>query len=557
MFLLILFTPSLVSASWFVPDAPPPFIINISNLCFLNNCSMLGPIYMNGYGIYDAVFYNSTIVNATSYSVLNVNGSVYAENFYGTYNWSDNSPYLDFDGNILSYNESYLNNTIDNKVLNANSSLKDYIDNQDILFNQTMTNYVNGVNNTMTNYVNNVNQSMTNYVNGVNNTMTNYVNGVNNTMTNYVNNVNQSMTDYVDRTFIKNGTDANLTNLWVTGVSHLGDITISAENITVQNILPYGGSNVNIFGNLNANSYNWTENSPYLTFDGTTLSYGESYLNGTINNIVVTANTSMKDYVDNENVLQNNSLKSYIYDVNLTMKDYVDNENVLQNNSLKDYVNDTYVNEDGDTMTGNLIINNANISANYAQFTTLNVTGNSYLGDIEISTDTLKVGVIDDISGNNIDVTSNLTLLGYWVNALFNWTENSPYTSFDGSTLSFNESYLNNTVDDISKVRIYYINVTQLSAGGSLSYISPSLVDFYISELRIVPTTSTNRYRSSMIEYPSTSNIIDKDRVQHIGTWDIELAYIINSQVQVNITNINIDENFNIIIKYLRNGVLP
>jgi len=45
-----------------------------------------------------------------------VTGNVTAEEFYGTYNWTTEDDWLSFDGSTLSFNESKLNETIDNRA---------------------------------------------------------------------------------------------------------------------------------------------------------------------------------------------------------------------------------------------------------------------------------------------------------------------------------------------------------------------------------------------------------------------------------------------------------
>jgi len=50
--------------------------------------------------------------NFTFPSNLTVAGNISTTEFFGSYNWTDDSPYLNFTGNVLSFNETELNNTI-------------------------------------------------------------------------------------------------------------------------------------------------------------------------------------------------------------------------------------------------------------------------------------------------------------------------------------------------------------------------------------------------------------------------------------------------------------
>ncbi len=118
------------------------------------------------------------IINATNIS------SGY---FFGLYDWrildDVSQNYISFNYSHLTFNESYLNNTINIIVGTANESLKEYVDTQDTTFNDSMKDYVDTNFPTKTNLDDNItsaNDSMKLYVDArdihYNGTMTNYTN---------------------------------------------------------------------------------------------------------------------------------------------------------------------------------------------------------------------------------------------------------------------------------------------------------------------------------------------------------------------------------------------
>jgi hypothetical protein len=129
-----------------------------------------------------------------------------------------------------------------------------------------------------------------------------------------------------------------------------------------------------------------------------------------------------------------------------------------------------------------------------------------------------------------------------------------PYLSYDNTSFWVNETELNKTINNISKVRQIVYNMTCTAVGGTCNATSIN-INYEITQIRVIPTTSTNNYKFQMTEYPNTANIIDADRASHIGTWDIAKNYAINGQVIGTITNANINELFTIQTIYLTNGV--
>jgi len=191
--------------------------------------------------------------------------------------------------------------------------------------------------------------------------------------------------------------------------------------------------------------YNQTINAiqPYLYTDGLNLYFNETFLNITIDDRVggVGGNASWNE----------------------------------------SYANDLYVNEDGDTMTGNLTMENNSIIFTDGEY----ITANNF-DDLKIYSDDDiqiipggEVTVDGDINpatnlardlGSAIIMWDNIfagdLILSYnasagWFNGKFNWIINpssTGYLSFNGTTLDFNETFLNDTID------------ARASSGGNLSF---------------------------------------------------------------------------------------
>jgi hypothetical protein len=121
------------------------------------------------------------------------------------------------------------------------------------------------------------------------------------------------------------------------------------------------------------------------------------------------------------------------------------------------------------------------------------------------------------------------------------------------TNLTLNETYLNTTINNISKVKKLEYSFIITTSGGSGTYTTPEL-DFMITQIIVTPTTLTNNYRFSLTEIDGS--IIDRDRTPHVGVWNIEKSYVLMNNVTANITNAVIDETFNITIKYIKNGII-
>ena len=193
--------------------------------------------------------------------------------------------------------------------------------------------------------------------------------------------------------------DLNVTGtIYDSSGSDLADIYVDEAGDTMTGNL----TAPNLIGRIYGYFFNWTEDSNYLSFDGSTLSFSESTLNTTIG----IYNDSMKSYVDAQDIVFNDSMITHVNYTNWTMLNYVNALNVSQanwvialdnatNNSMAAYVNalnvsqanwatDTFVDETGDTMTGAL---------------NLTIINPSNYGNLTIDAGTLFVDAVSDRVG--------------------------------------------------------------------------------------------------------------------------------------------------------------
>lgn len=166
----------------------------------------------------------------------------------------------------------------------------------------------------------------------------------------------------------------------------------------------------------------------------------------------------------------------------------------------------------------------------------------------------------------SVYLNDSINNLSYDVDNLYNITQDindsilSPYGDYflinsSGKYFIFNETKNNATIKDISKIYEYTHNMTVMAGSGQGYNISSAYIGFEIKEIQVIPSIINNKYRFQLEEYPS-GQVIDRERVRHTGVWDIEKNYAINySQVYANLTNVQADDNFSVIIKYLSNGV--
>ncbi len=206
---------------------------------------------------------------------------------------------------------------------------------------------------------------------------------------------------------------------------------------------------------------------------------------------------------------------------------------------------------------------NVRISASGAQGSLLNISG----GNVTVGNDGYYFGsgkYLTDLNLTNIsfsgDTIDAITFNGQNFNGgefsgnfsgLYDWIAETPWLSFNGTYLFFNESYFNDSIRQQAEVSLKTYTTTMTTSGGTAS-TTTSILDFEIKQITVVPTTPTTNYRFEATE-TTTGDYVDKDRTAHSGTWDIEKNYALNNSLDLSITNANNDELFTITIKYLDN----
>lgn len=204
---------------------------------------------------------------------------------------------------------------------------------------------------------------------------------------------------------------------------------------------------------------------------------------------------------------------------------------------------------DGQNLTLNNIINNGDgtYTWNFSDgtlFTTGNLTGPQGLPGVD------GINGTDGIDG--INGTDGID----GVNGTFTDIINTTQMNNTGGVLSIMESWLYSLfyskaeVDSLAEVTIQQEVLNVVSSGGTASATS-GIIDFEIKEIS-VNTTSGTQFRFEAIE-ASTGAIIDKDRKLHTTSWRIEKNYPINDSVNISITSANPDDSFTITIKYMDN----
>ncbi len=255
-----------------------------------------------------------------------------------------------------------------------------------------------------------------------------------------------------------------------------------------------------------------------------------------------------------------------------------------------------------------------NINGTNATFENVNITKNStlYIGGIALSTqDTFEgkrvLSIKDNETGDDVFVdafaylgsgfyltnisfengtvfAANFNATGQYIggnftgdnftgtNAFFDfydWTAQSPFLIFNGTFLSFNETALNNTIQNAnftsitlngetitswSEVNYTVSNNTVIATTptftGSYSMVLPEQFSFEIAQIIVTPINSGN-YRFGM--YEVSGETIDANLITHNGVWNIFKSYPIDNQVTINFTNVAPANNFTVTIKYFQN----
>lgn len=240
------------------------------------------------------------------------------------------------------------------------------------------------------------------------------------------------------------------------------------------------------------------------------------------------------------------SVAGHYIDTNLNMNNYsivnADWINSTYVNASTGWFNDVYVANSSLYIGPDIILSAGGLNGTVLNISGGNVSASYYYGSGKFLTDINLTGI--SFVGGDV----NASRFYGW----FNWTSISPYLSFDGYNLNFNESLMNSTIQQLAEVQIYYEIVNMTTSGGNAYATVPSLIDFEIKQITVVPTTANTNYRFEAVEFTS-GDYIDKDRMVHVGTWDIAKNYAINGMINLSVTSASNDELFTVTIKYLDN----
>lgn len=123
------------------------------------------------------------------------------------------------------------------------------------------------------------------------------------------------------------------------------------------------------------------------------------------------------------------------------------------------------------------------------------------------------------------------------------------YLSNDSQFFWVDEAQLNATIRNISKIRKGSVYLSILGNGSNSSLP----IEYEITELKVTPQYNSTLYNFELKD--SVGNIIDRDRIQHFGVWDISKNHAINDSVTATLSNVSNSETFLIEVIYEYNGV--
>jgi hypothetical protein len=277
-------------------------------------------------------------------------------------------------------------------------------------------------------------------------------------------------------------------------------------------------------------------------------------INNTLNNLSYNLSNN---YVPYTGATQNLDLDSY----NITTQTIAANES---NFNISNITTATITNLLGivqavigtmNVTTGNIVSVNSNIvESTNAIITTVNSTI-IYLETLNVTTVHANAIYANYLQADNI----------YNKSEVWNKTESDerysskdtigPYLFNNTTHYQFNETYLNNTIGNISEIKQFEEYVYITTSGGSGSNVS-NILNYLIKEIIVMPSDNSSKYRFKATE-TNSGDIIDQDMTLHTGVWNIRKNHAIyNDSVSINITNSNpAVETYTIKLTYLNNGL--
>lgn len=261
-------------------------------------------------------------------------------------------------GNVTgSINESKINETATALIVESNTSLKGYVDSQDLIFNSSIKNYTDDTFITQANEGNlNVNSSQyTNVENlEVNATQIQTTGGVLGIISSWLTGLFYqkdevyNMTEIDAQQLVQNNTISDV-NTRVDDVNN----TMVASNTSMKEYV----DSQDIIFNDSMKDYVNANNASVVSFIGTN--------NDSIVALIDLNNDTMRDYVDTNNA----SMKSYIDEQDITFNDSARDFTIETNTTLKEYADDTFISKSNESL---LNVNSSGYATNALNTSQLN-----------------------------------------------------------------------------------------------------------------------------------------------------------------------------------------
>jgi len=155
----------------------------------------------------------------------------------------------------------------------------------------------------------------------------------------------------------------------------------------------------------------------------------------------------------------------------------------------------------------------------------------------------------------------NQSIFNRVMSYVFQWlrpSSNDPYLYTENDQeLRFNETKLNETINDIADIAAYTDTVIVHVSGGEGTNLSTTSFNYLITQIIVSPPSPSETYRFEARENNFTGSIIDRDRIVHTGDWDIYKRYSLNnSEVHLNISGASSDGQYEVQIKYIDNKIV-
>jgi len=508
--------------------------ITISNCSVDNSCSLITYDSELNYTDNTDTYINATCISGSVFE--SINGTIYGCT------------------TLSSYDDIWINTTIDSKDVNVNLSMKNYTDNlngtwidnsenlteQNIFdfgfikllnitqsFVQTLGFYLTTEVYNKTEIDDN-NLTVINYIEGLNGTWedidtdTNYSDTwINTTIDSKDVNANLSMKNYTDNlngTWLDIDTNTQIGNCSVDGscplITYDSELNYTDNTDTYLNATCVSGS---IFESINGTVYGCT---PLII-------YSDTWINTTI----ITTNDSMETYVDNLNGTwididtDTNYSDSWI---NTSINTTIQNEDVTVNTSLKDYtdnLNGTWLDIDTDT--------------NYSD-TWINLSINTTIQNEDVSVNLSLKTYTDNLNGTWLDIDTDTNYSDTWINTTIITTNDSMGTYVDnlnGTWIDNSENLTDDNIKDFGYLK--FLNLTDYITDSNTSWVDDligiKVIQSFIQNLGFYTTTEV--YNKTEIDNLN-GTWEDSDTI-YIDTWINTTIITTNDSMETYVDNLN------------------